>query len=291
MKWKIISSIFVLFLLLPLVHAQIWAYKTFEQRLILVANDIDYELNKDTFNTICMENDWELLRVAADQFYVYEEESFIVVLGGVDAYNGIGEIVEDVLTNPQGIKTHSGYHRFLVENHWARFQEIVVLAGEDREHTKEAVEIFKDHFLEYYEEGIKKAFTRDFLSMYEKDLSKLKEYEDYVRHHTETSELYRYPYDDSKIIQRLLENLEEDYDDMSYILEYKVDLSKECEEYILNTLSYVRNIAVDYRYFDFKERDFCLDELNNDHRDLWRLNKDVWTVIAETLGKIKFTVG
>ncbi|MCK4247504.1 MAG: hypothetical protein KAX04_03085 [Methanomicrobia archaeon] len=279
MKKKLISVIsLILFLLSPIGYSQIWIYGTFEQRLILVANDIDYELNKETFNIICAENDWELLRVTADQFQIYKDESFIVILGGVEAYDGIGEIVDDVLTDPQGIKTHSSFHRFLVENYWIRFQEVVILAGEDREHTKEAVETFKDKFLECYEEGIKKAFTRDFLGMYEKDLSKFKQYESCVMH---TTSHVCIPWWDIENLYAFLESLEADYEDLQYILEYKIELSEECEKYISDTVDYVLNIARDYIYSGE------LDELNEDHRLLWRLNKDVWSVMAKVLGKIQ----
>ena len=110
-------------------------------RILLLANSIDYSLASDFFRFL--ENKGiEVVRATASDFYQYKNEKFIVILGGPDAYEGVGEIVREVLMNrEQNWLRERGNRRMYVKtNVWTQGQVVFIIAGSDRYETQRAHE-------------------------------------------------------------------------------------------------------------------------------------------------------
>lgn len=119
-------------------------------RIVLLANSIDYDLASDFF--MFLENKGlEVVRATAADFDQHKGEKFIVILGGPDAYEGVGEIVQEVLsTTEQDSVRESGARKMYVKTGvWAPGQRVTVLAGSDREQTREAHRANRDKVIEW----------------------------------------------------------------------------------------------------------------------------------------------
>ncbi len=101
--------------------------------VVLLANSIDRGLNSDFIDFLEAERPLEL--VDASEFESYKNSAYIVILGGNKAPEGVGDIVEKVLSEQE--KNEIGKEkRMLVKlNLWQEGQVVVFLAGPDREGT------------------------------------------------------------------------------------------------------------------------------------------------------------
>jgi Tol biopolymer transport system component len=110
-----------------------------QPKIVVLANSIDYGLASDFFGFLGNKG-IEVVHTTADDFELYKDEKFIVILGGPDAYDGVGEIVQDVLSsNEQSFLREKGNRKMYVKtNVWGTGQKVMVIAGSDREQTKEA---------------------------------------------------------------------------------------------------------------------------------------------------------
>jgi plastocyanin len=107
--------------------------------MVVVANNIDFDLAGDFFGFL--ENSgMETIRATAAELDQYKSEKYLVILGGPDAYDGIGDIVKEILTeSEQGTIRKKGMRKMYVKiNPWGRLpgQRVTILAGSDRTQTK-----------------------------------------------------------------------------------------------------------------------------------------------------------
>jgi hypothetical protein len=103
------------------------------ESLIILTNSIDAGLNSDLINFLGTERTVTLVK--ADEFESYKTNTYILILGGHRASEGVGEIVERVL-NQQEKEEITREKRMIVKlNLWKDGQVVVILAGPDREQT------------------------------------------------------------------------------------------------------------------------------------------------------------
>ncbi len=86
----------------------------------------------------------ETVRATAEDFDQYKTERFIVVLGGPDALDGVGGIVQEILDEGEkGMIRQEGNRLMIVKiDPWNQLsgQHVTILAGSDRNETKKAHE-------------------------------------------------------------------------------------------------------------------------------------------------------
>lgn len=106
--------------------------------LVVVANLVDQELNTAFIDFLRQERN--TLLVQPSEFEQYKFSSSIVILGGHNALEGTGNIVESVLTAHE--KTHilNKGDVLIKLNVWHTQQVVVIIAGPDREKTSAVCE-------------------------------------------------------------------------------------------------------------------------------------------------------
>ena len=112
-------------------------------RIVVLANDIDYDLAGDFFGFLDNKG-LEIIRATADNFEEYKTESFIIILGGPDAYDGVGSIVGEILSEYENddVRKAGARRMFVKTDPWELKpgQRVIILAGSDRQQTKRAHE-------------------------------------------------------------------------------------------------------------------------------------------------------
>ncbi len=117
-------------------------------RMVVLANSIDTNLAAEFFD-FWMRNGVEVILTnvnreeEAYQFDQYKDENLIIILGGPDAYDGVGEIVQERLSEQEQNMIREGNQRMYVKTDpWGinTNQLVVILAGLDREFTKKSHE-------------------------------------------------------------------------------------------------------------------------------------------------------
>ncbi|RMF91230.1 MAG: hypothetical protein D6733_01765 [Methanobacteriota archaeon] len=111
--------------------------------VVLVANSVDYDLSRD-FVTYLEDMGVEVIRTSAIDFEGYKDADSIIILGGPDALDGIGNITRQVLDEDEQrlLREPGGRGMFVHENPWyprASDKMVTVLAGSDRYETRRAV--------------------------------------------------------------------------------------------------------------------------------------------------------
>ncbi|ASJ07731.1 hypothetical protein A3L11_00185 [Thermococcus siculi] len=111
--------------------------------VVILANDIDWgirgRLLQDQFEAFGL----KVKRVTADEFDAYRESKIIVILGGPDAYNGVGAYVRQVLSPDEQSAIRVGQEgMFARADVWKDGQVVIVLAGKDRWETGEKVSAY-----------------------------------------------------------------------------------------------------------------------------------------------------
>ncbi len=106
-------------------------------QVTLIANSIDYPLAKD-FIAFLQNKSMEVVHVNASDFDQHNSDEFIVILGGPDAPEGVGEIVQDVLNSAEEdfVRVPGSSRMFIIKGIWAERQTIFIIAGSDRYQTK-----------------------------------------------------------------------------------------------------------------------------------------------------------
>lgn len=102
--------------------------------VILVANSIDKGLNSDFISFVQAERDVKL--VTASEFENYKKSTYIAIIGGNKAPEGVGDIVEKVLSEQEKTEISTKGKMVIKLNVWQEGQVVVFLAGPDREKTK-----------------------------------------------------------------------------------------------------------------------------------------------------------
>lgn len=95
-------------------------------------------------------------RVVANKFENYKKNKIVIILGGPDAYGGVGEIVDGILTKNEKeyLRTEGNYAMYVKKDIWREKQVVIVLAGCDREKTFEAVKIYRDAVISEIENAL-----------------------------------------------------------------------------------------------------------------------------------------
>jgi hypothetical protein len=109
-------------------------------RVVVFANSIDGALASDFYGFL-RNNGMEVVYVNASSFQNYMSDKFIVILGGQNAPEGVGGIVREILSdNEQGMLLASNTSRrmFVKTNVWTQGQVVRVIAGYEKEQTREA---------------------------------------------------------------------------------------------------------------------------------------------------------
>lgn len=112
-------------------------------KVVVLANSIDYSLAPDFF-VFLQNKGMEVSRITATDFDEYRDEKFIVVLGGPDAPEGVGEIVQEYLTQPEQNHLRLKGNRYMFVKTLDRGQKLFIIAGSDREQTQRAHEEYRD---------------------------------------------------------------------------------------------------------------------------------------------------
>ncbi|KYK34451.1 MAG: hypothetical protein AYK18_04150 [Theionarchaea archaeon DG-70] len=112
--------------------------------IVVVTNSIDYsyeliEFLEQYFNVIC---------INAEEFPFYRHHTYFVVLGGPDAPDGIGEMVQNILTAEEMdyLRTSGGYNFYM---HTELGKVYFFLAGFDRDQTRAAIANLRTNILQY----------------------------------------------------------------------------------------------------------------------------------------------
>ncbi len=111
----------------------------------VLANSIDYDLAAG-FIGFLNDSGFEVVHATASGFEDYKADGVIIILGGPDAPEGVGEIVQVVLSEEEAnaIREPGARRIYVKANFWAPAQKVIVLAGSDRNHTKAAHEEDRD---------------------------------------------------------------------------------------------------------------------------------------------------
>ncbi len=117
--------------------------------LLLLANSIDSQQNEDLMDFLAAH--FEIIRSSAKDFSEYKSNRRILILGGPDAYDGVGDIAGETL-----LKEWRDYLRkgrgsrnvYLRRNVWGADQLVLVLAGNEREDTRRVAQEWKTPILQ-----------------------------------------------------------------------------------------------------------------------------------------------
>lgn len=118
---------------------------TGKPKIVFLANSVDYALASEAIASLEARRMY-VIRANASGFPQYQGERFIVILGGPDAYEGIGEIVSEVLGGEEisrlrvpGAKVMYVRRNVWLEAAWLTRQRVFVVAGSDRYGTQKAL--------------------------------------------------------------------------------------------------------------------------------------------------------
>jgi hypothetical protein len=110
-----------------------------EVNIVILANSIDYPLASDFFEFL-IDRGIGIVYTSAVNFSQYDNERFIAILGGPDAYEGVGEVVQEVLVADEQdeLRTTGNRRMYVKTNVWTGGQVVFVIAGSDRFETQKA---------------------------------------------------------------------------------------------------------------------------------------------------------
>ena len=114
---------------------------TVKRKVTLLANSIDYNLSGELRGHL-KSNGMDIIYTTPENFSDYTDSKFIVILGGPDAYDGVGEVVQGILDESEQafLRVHGNRKMYIKTNVWKRGQVVMVIAGSDREETRKAGE-------------------------------------------------------------------------------------------------------------------------------------------------------
>ena len=113
---------------------------TVRPSIILLANSIDFSLASDLIEFF--NNDGlEVIHATNADFDQYKNQKFIIILGGPDAYEGIGNITQQCLSDSQEefLRSKGNRKMSIKTNVWSQQGQMVfIIAGSDRYETQSA---------------------------------------------------------------------------------------------------------------------------------------------------------
>ncbi len=128
-------------------------------KVIILANSIDYTMASEFLESL--KSKFEVQRITAQEFEKYKTEKFIVILGGHRAYDGVGEVVSQILLPEEqlSLMRANNFAMHVKTNLWAKKQVVVILAGSTRHQTKQAHTEHRQNTIENLKETPEKIFT------------------------------------------------------------------------------------------------------------------------------------
>lgn len=120
-------------------------------KVFILSNAIDWSLQGESLKVFLESNKIDAQRIFPSNFDSYKNEAIIIILGGPDAYSGVGYIVTQILDSSSinYLRTEGAYNVFLERDIFTAKQLIVVMAGNDRDLTAKAVVENKNLILDY----------------------------------------------------------------------------------------------------------------------------------------------
>ena len=121
-----------------------------QSRLIIVANDANYELAQPWINLLQGES-VPFLRIKASEFEKYKKEKYFAILGGPNEIEGIGDIVKQVLTKEEiDFVSQPGNSKMYLKNDvWQSGQRVIVFAGGTKEAAARARTSTRERWIGY----------------------------------------------------------------------------------------------------------------------------------------------
>lgn len=121
-------------------------------KVVVLANSIDGPMGQDFLQFITALG-YDVQRPPVNEFRKYAQEKYIVILGGPDAYEGVGNITRQVLSPDEQALLRSGGVGGLYLKRYSNGQIVSVFAGSDRGMTKVAHETNRAKLQEVLEKG------------------------------------------------------------------------------------------------------------------------------------------
>jgi hypothetical protein len=110
-----------------------------KEKAVVLANSIDFERASDFVHYIESKN-MRVVHATADNFDKYLGEKFIVILGGPDAPEGVGDLIKKYdlidIDDADYVRKGGNKQKFKVVDKWGKGQTLWIFAGSDRERTK-----------------------------------------------------------------------------------------------------------------------------------------------------------
>jgi hypothetical protein len=109
-------------------------------KIVVLANSIDLDLASDFFGFLGNRG-LEVVHATSENFEEHKDEKFIVVLGGPDAPEGVGDIVKSSgilsIDDVDNIRKEGSIKKFVASNPWNKRpgQVVWIIAGSNREET------------------------------------------------------------------------------------------------------------------------------------------------------------
>ncbi|MBU7014510.1 MAG: hypothetical protein HXS52_07735 [Theionarchaea archaeon] len=107
-----------------------------DETVVLLINSIDRGLNSDFIDFL--EGNYDVALVGASEFEQYKKSPYIVILGGNKAPEGVGNIVDTILSEQEKSEISTEKRMLTKLNLWGEEQVVVLFAGPDREQTQTA---------------------------------------------------------------------------------------------------------------------------------------------------------
>jgi len=107
-----------------------------KDKLIVITNEANYERSKDVVNFIATRG-ITIERIAPADFEKYKTEKYILILGGPNDDEGLGDVVKQVLTADEVsfVSQTGNKNLYLKLNKWSEKQNMLVIAGYDPDAT------------------------------------------------------------------------------------------------------------------------------------------------------------
>ncbi len=147
-KAPLIATV-IIFLFISIATSAESAPPADKPELLLLANSIDYQKNKDLMDFLAAH--FEIIRSGAPDFSKYKSNRRILILGGPDAYDGVGDIAGEALLvewRDYLRKGRGSRNIYLRRNVWGADQLVLVLAGNEREDTRRVAQEWKTPILQ-----------------------------------------------------------------------------------------------------------------------------------------------
>ncbi|CAD5245041.1 hypothetical protein [Thermococcus camini] len=113
--------------------------------VILLANDIDWSIKGRLLASQLEALGFSVKRVTADEFDSHKGAEVVVILGGPDAYGGVGAYVRQVLSTEEQNAVRTGKAgMFIRTGVWRSGQVVIVLAGDDRWGTGDKITAYME---------------------------------------------------------------------------------------------------------------------------------------------------